>query len=259
MPQISMGRTGYWIRWVRKPSVSKIEKLGIEGLDVDESMGESQDFDIEGDTTVASPECVCDFASPFDMNVEDRELFPPLAPTDKISIAKLPVGAWTTKPENEMTLEESAFDMMLEESAERDNKDESLDPNVEDGTTEDWVIVSSDVATASASIRAKQSFDAQHPRNAVARRQTSKTGPEQGAPSIDWSVAGTPTALIRQLIRGSANAAHHGIYDEKKASVVPLHIMRAENIGSSKRQKSAPKTPRSQSKPRAMRQPSIGR
>jgi hypothetical protein len=192
------------------------------------------------------------------MNVEDRELFPPLAPADKASRAKLPVGAWTAKQENET--EESTSDIVPEESAERGNKDESLDQNAEDATAEDWVIVSSDAASAnSSSIRAKQSFDAQHPRNAVARRQTSKTGPEQAAPSFDWSAVGMPHALLRQLIRGSVNAAHHGIHGEKKASVVPLHVMRVQNIGSSKRQKSTQKSPRSQSKPRAMRQPSVGR
>jgi len=131
---------------------------------------------------------------------------------------------------------------------------------------EDWVVVASDDASkaaASLSQVGMTSFDGQHPRNVFGKKTASK-GAMSGANSqetsagVDWSSAGIPTDLLRRLIRGSVDAAH-GVQAQNKAAPTPSHIMHAQNVGSSKRERSTPTTPRSHSKPRAMRQTSRGR
>jgi hypothetical protein len=231
-----MGRTGHWVRWVRKPSVSKIGKLGIEGLDIDESMEAPQgDYDMAEDSFVALAGSGFDSSAPFDMNVDDRQLFPALVSSEQGVTVKIPNGAWAAKLEKKLVPEEETTHLMPEGPAE----DQHLEVEEKAGTPEDWILLSlADVNDA---------FDA------VVEKQTSKAKPEQDAPSMDWSVAGMPSALLRKIIRGSANAAHRSMHSAQNVIPVPLHVVRAQNSGSSKRQRSTPKSPRSQSNSRSMR------
>jgi hypothetical protein len=138
---------------------------------------------------------------------------------------------------------------------------------VVDELHEDWIVVASDDASkAAASLGqvARTSFDAQHPRNvfgkkAVSKHTMSAADSHETGSDIDWSASGMPTDLLRRFIRGSINASRHGVQSENKMAPTASHIMRAQNLGSSKRERSQPSTPRSHSKPRVVRQTSRGR
>jgi len=187
------------------------------------------------------------------MDFNDQMAFPALssAQTQVQQIPKWP------KPEPEVLQDMPMTDVTPEKVSHIVARDKSSEKTTDGEPMEDWVVVSSDEASKAAdSLQMVESFDAQHPRNMFAKKTPPKLAmpkdeSEEPIPNIDWSKAGTPTEWMKRLIRGSANAAHRGLNSEKKAAPVPLHALRAQNIGSSKRQKSTPRTPRSQSKPRA--------
>jgi len=260
MPQISMGHAGSWTRWVQKPSVSKCDGLVPFGeLHVDESFIDAgaekiQVSVVESDQTpIAPPEDLNGSCTSLHMDFNDQMAFPALssAQTQVPQIPKWP------KPEPEVFQDMQMTDVTPEKVSHIVARDKSSEKTTEGEPMEDWVVVSSDEASKAAdSLQMVESFDAQHPRNMFAKKTPLKLAmpkdeSEEPIPSIDWSKAGTPTEWMKRLIRGSANAAHHGLNSDKKAATVPLHALRAQNIGSSKRQKSTPRTPRSQSKPRA--------
>jgi len=136
-----------------------------------------------------------------------------------------------------------------------------------DELAKDWIVVASDGAHKDAVYSGQVggiSFDGQHPRNTfgkkpAAKRVMSEADPEEAGNGFDWSQPGMPNGLLRCIIRGSVNEAHHGVHSENNMVPLPGHIMHAQNIGSSKREKSTPTTPRSHSKPRTMRPSSRGR
>jgi len=246
-----MGCEGTWKRWIRKPSISKAGKVDVEDLDNipdltgsigdrwHESACDADTYDMSLSTT--------DVPAVFDANLDDETAFPALA--SEKSPAK-GIDALTPEKFQKPTAH-------VETSKE--------DSHVDDEMGKEWVVVPS--ADDGPHLKPQPPttdghFDAQHPRNMFAKRPatkavTPKDDTEKEECGMDWSKAGMPLELISRLIRGSANSAHQNFHSQSKASTLPTHIMRSQNIGSSKRQTSTPKTPpRSQSKPRTMKQPS---
>lgn len=212
---------------------------------------------VDSTTAVAPPGRKDDSAAPFDMNLDDQEAFPALSPMQVKLAPQVPI---TAKSEEKVVHEMSAADLTPEKLRQSDAKDEFLKQS-EDKLANEWVVVSSNDASKTAhttSMVAVEAFDGQHPRNMFTKKAASKQTrvvSQDASSGIDWSHAGIPTDLIRRLIRGSANAAHRGLHSENKSSPLPVHVMRAQNVGTAKRQSSTPKTPRSQSKSRAIKQP----
>jgi len=207
-------------------------------------------------------------SGPLLFDLDDQTMFPSLG--QQQPKAAIPSSEASVDSEGTFSAEVVQEEMTPEKVSQSTLKAENTtvqDKNAvvaegEDAVADDWVVVSADDVKAAASSR-DISFDAQHPRNMFAKTTSakpvvSKVEPESGA-GIDWTQAGMPIELIRRLVRGSVNPAHHGPHCEKKVSQVPLDVMRAQNAGSSKRQSSTPRTPRSQSKPRAQRSHSSGR
>mmetsp|Transcript_60528 Transcript_60528/g.95370 ORF Transcript_60528/g.95370 Transcript_60528/m.95370 type:complete len:353 (-) Transcript_60528:315-1373(-) len=277
MPQISMGRTGHWVRWLRKPSIARMGDFAIEEVDVDENHSHDAQY---YDTTVASPGYVSDFATSFDMDLNDQTLFPALAAAEADSTETIPAGAWTTKSERESLLQEKLSSSMPEESLEEKitslTSDESarcsadsqcLDLGLEEGKSgmDDWIFVAFDEAgTASTpSTSVAEPFDALRPRDSllVTNLTTPKRKPDlpEEASGIDWSVPGIPKELLKKLVRSITHVSRHSSLSEENVAPVPLRVMRAQNVGSSRRQRSTPKSPRSHSKPHTMRQARTGR
>jgi len=186
------------------------------------------------------PESVND-AGAFDVNLGDMDAFPALGPM-QTKTAPLPPRAEEAEAESETCHDELLADFTPEKLSQPIGKES---PKVAcSELKEDWVIVS---------------FDAQHPRNVFAKKTASqstksKGGSQEAACSIDWSQSGIPTEVKKQLIHASANPAHQGLHAKSQSTPIPFDIMRTQNIGSSRRQKSVPKSPRSHSKPRGMRQ-----
>jgi hypothetical protein len=244
--------------------------FAIEEIDFDEHhIHDTQYYD----NTVASLGDVSDLATPFDMDLNDQTLFPALPSSEADSIDKIPAGAWTTKSERETFLQEKPSCSMPEESLEE--KIASLTPEEsaqgsaasQEGKSgmDDWIFVASDDAgTASPpSSSAAESFDALRSRNSllVTNLTTPKRKPDLPAEAsgIDWSVPGIPNELLKKLVRGITHVSRHGPPSEEKVAPVPIRVMRAQNVGSSRRQRSTPKSPRSHSKPHATRQARTGR
>mmetsp|Transcript_106860 Transcript_106860/g.168868 ORF Transcript_106860/g.168868 Transcript_106860/m.168868 type:complete len:352 (-) Transcript_106860:323-1378(-) len=276
MPQISMGRTGHWVRWLRKPSIARMGDFAIEEVDVDEThIHDTQYYD----TTVASPGYVSDFATSFDMDLNDQTLFPALASAEAGSTEKIPAGAWTTKSERESVLQEKPSSSMPEEfleekiasltpeeSAQCSAVSQCLDLGLEGKSgMDDWIFVASDDAgTASPPPTSEaESFDVLRSRDSllVTNLTTPKRKPDlpEEASGIDWSVPGIPKELLKKLVRSITHVSRHSSLSEENVAPVPLRVMRAQNVGSSRRQRSTPKSPRSHSKPHTMRQARTGR
>jgi hypothetical protein len=193
-------------------------------------------------------------ASTFDVNLDDCDAFPALP----LMQAKAPA-------EKEMPQEvpEVTVDVTPEKSARLDVECESAEKEIEHQLGQDWVVLSDDVSKIPSSAHAveKKAFDGRHPRNIFAKKATAKPmtskvdHQDADEPGLDWSQAGVPTDLVRRMIRSSVNAAHRSP-SEKKVAPLPVHVMRAQNIGSSnKRERSTPKSPRCQSKPCLIKQP----
>jgi hypothetical protein len=238
----------------------------------------------------AAPMPVCLFQA----DLADQMHFPAIAITETKPSPQVLHGAWAAAGDHDakdamptaevttfMSPENFAEEALHEDEcteAQETEHDEELTPEkfpqsepqqqaVADEFSENWIVVASDDATRptfSSSLVAKASFDGQHPRNASAKktapkRTVSGADSQEAGPGIDWSQVGMPTNLLRRLIRGSMNSAHDGVQAQSKtAAPTPIHILHAQNIGSSKRERSTPSTPRSHSKPRAVRQTSRG-
>mmetsp|Transcript_60530 Transcript_60530/g.95380 ORF Transcript_60530/g.95380 Transcript_60530/m.95380 type:complete len:352 (-) Transcript_60530:312-1367(-) len=276
MPQISMGRTGHWVRWLRKPSIARMGDFAIEEVDVDENHSHDAQY---YDTTVASPGYVSDFATSFDMDLNDQTLFPALAAAEADSTETIPAGAWTTKSERESVLQEKPSSSMPEEfleekiasltpeeSAQCSAVSQCLDLGLEGKSgMDDWIFVASDDAgTASPPPTSEaESFDVLRSRDSllVTNLTTPKRKPDlpEEASGIDWSVPGIPKELLKKLVRSITHVSRHSSLSEENVAPVPLRVMRAQNVGSSRRQRSTPKSPRSDSKPHATRQARTGR
>jgi len=200
-----------------------------------------------------------------DMDIDDLNAFPALSSHRTQAAARIFLGVRATKPERELTPEEPIPEITPENVPQTVAGGEPSKRGGKEELAEDWVVVSpGDAQTANPlCVAARESFDRQHPRNMFAKKTASKpistVAFEEDCSGFDWSRAGMPTELIRRLIRGTANAAHRSAHSEKKSMPVPNHVLRAQNVGSAKRQKSASKVPRSQSRPCAVRQPSSRR
>lgn len=254
MPQATAGHAGYWVRWARKPSVSKSSKMPIEELDTDSSIRVSSEqkwFNEQDSTDSAQHENENDSSAPWDIDVDNETIFPALASQPATPSPK-------STSETDVMEQETTPEKHPEGSTKTEMSAQEIENDISkcDEMAEEWVIISSDDARASTSSRmaVTKSFDAQHPRNMFAKDSASKSAVSRADPvvgaGIDWSQAGMPIELIRRLVRGSVNPAHHGPHCDKKANQVPIDVMRAQNMGSAKRQSSTPKTPRSQSKSR---------
>jgi hypothetical protein len=250
--------------------------FAVEEVDVDEThIHDTQYYD----TTVASPGYVSDSAAPFDMDLNDQTLFPALPSSEADSIEKIPAGASTTKSEMETFLQEKPSSSMPEEfleekiasltpeeSAQCSAVSQCLDLGLEGKSgMDDWIFVASDDAgTASPPPTSEaESFDVLRSRDSllVTNLTTPKRKPDlpEEASGIDWSVPGIPKELLKKLVRSITHVSRHSSLSEENVAPVPLRVMRAQNVGSSRRERSTPKSPRSHSKPHTMRQARTGR
>jgi hypothetical protein len=254
IPQVSMGYDGTWVRCLRKPSVSKAGKMTLESTDQAMEAMEALQTGVyvsEVDENIRNG-CEIDTSRSFDVNLNDCKAFP-----------ALPLMQVEARAEKEMLREVPKADVTPEKSAQLNADCESAEKEIEQQLGQDWVVLSDDVSkvSGSAHVVEKNAFDGRHPRNIFAKKAASKpmtskvAGQEADAPGLDWSQAGVPVDLVRRLIRGSVNAAHRSP-SEKKVAPLPVHVMRAQNIGSSnKRERSTPKSPRCQSKPCMIKPP----
>merc|ERR1712054_34799 len=244
MPQVSMGCEGTWRRWIKKPSVSRISNCDAGQVDVHVfyATNLSPDTWETASSKVVTSEVETTPSTNFSLSLDDQSAFPALP---------------KPKPKKDEAKEE---DLTPEKSCQVRTKRQAVAHETEEELPKDWIVVDdadADKANVSCSVN-KQTFDGQHPRNLF-----SKTGPTKHAPvkahcqeaecKMDWSSAGMPTALLKRLIHGNANGAHRGPHTEKGAAPVPMNILRAQNLGSSKRERSAPKSPRASSNSRAMK------
>jgi len=185
-------------------------------------------------------------AATLDVNLEDQEAFPSLL-TSTLKLQK--VG----KPTPQTPAPEMALPM----------GDPMGDP-MEDPM--EWVIVP---APSASTLRtgALDLVDGQHPRNLFAKKPHVKQAAAEGSAqerNIDWSQAGIPNEVKTQIIKASRNAAHQGVHAKGQAPTVPLDMLRAQNVASSRRENSASRSrqnsvPRSRSKPRTIQQPTSRR
>merc|ERR1711870_180416 len=106
-----MGRTGHWVRWVRKPSVCKAGKVELEELCTDESIMEALPV-VKEVKASGVDECIIAAGSALhthgisDMDIDDLNAFPALSSHRTQAAARIFRGAWATKPERELTPEE---------------------------------------------------------------------------------------------------------------------------------------------------------
>jgi hypothetical protein len=172
--------------------------------------------------------------APFDARLDDAEIFPCL-PTSAV------------KPQQSSLAPMPAEDDSLQ-----------LEPAAE------WVIVA---PPSMESIRpgALDVVDGQHPRNMLAKRRCSKTAQHSSAQlrAIDWSEAGIPDQVKRQIIRSGLNASHRGLYS-KDATTIPFEVLRVQNVAHNRCQRSSSRSrqsslPRSRSKSLNIKQPNTRR
>jgi hypothetical protein len=187
-------------------------------------------------------------ATCFDVDILDEQAFPRLvSPQQKVEVQKVPqvMNSVLTESSSGVTKNDESQDVLPLEQVEA--KDELL---------EDWIVLpSGDSNDASLTTREK-SFDGRHPRHVFAKQDTTKrANSKTEAWELDWSQAGIPREIKRQLIHGSSDASHRGIHANKQSAPLPLSALRSQSIGSSRRQNSTPRTPRAQSKPRMIHQP----
>lgn len=191
-----------------------------------------------GITAAPAPneEAICKTPAPLacNLSLDDKEQFPALAPSS-MTPAKVSKASSEDESQVELTAEE----------------------------TQDWVLLSAADANAKVTENCKSPdlYDSQHPRNTFTKKtqtKRSKSTERRQAPEIDidWSKAGMPTEVTKQILHASMTASHRGPYAKEQGSQVPANVLRSQNrSSSSKRQNSEPRTPRSQSKPRAIHQP----
>lgn len=250
MPQISMGCAGTWERWIRKPSISKSGHCDAGEVDVHVFYATNispNEWSSEG-TSPLSFDCEnVESSASFDLSLEDRCAFPVLP-----------------SPSPKQVKDRKEKSMTPEKEPQRCRQHETADKENEDAVAKDWVVVSSDDAEkADASRpRAKPAFDGQHPRNLFANKGAKHAASKddwQEVSGMDWSSAGMPTSLIKRLIHGNTNNAHRGPHPTQAAPLAPMNVLRAQNLGSSKRERSTPKSPRSNSSSRAMKHSGVRR
>jgi len=183
--------------------------------------------------------------APLDVQLEDRKAFPSLL-TSSMKVQK------AVKPTSETPVPEIAVPM-----------EDPLEDLMEDST--EWVIIP---APSASTLRtgALDLVDGQHPRNLFAKKPNVKQAAEGSVPErgIDWSQAGIPNEVKSQIIKASRNAAHQGVHATGQATTLPLDMLRAQNVASSRRENSASRSrqnsvPRARSKPRTIQQPTSRR
>lgn len=241
MPRISMGCAGTWERWIRKPAVSKSGHCATGEVDVHVFYATNIG---PGAPPVTPDGGNVDSSAAFDLSLEDHAAFPVLAsPCAKQGSGEAKGPILTP-------------DKGLQSRWHRVTSDKQNDE--EDEVPKDWILVApEDVKKADVSRSvAKPAFDGQHPRNMFAKKAAIKYATSkddaQEACGFDWSGAGMPHALIKRLIHGSANSAHRVPHTAQAAPSPPMSVLRVQNVGSAKRERSTPKSPRSNSKSRAM-------
>jgi len=187
-------------------------------------------------------------AAPLDVNLEDQDAFPSLLTSTinmKLQKASKPTSVAPT-PEMPFPTEDPTEDPME-------------DPM-------EWVIVP---APSASTLRtgALDLVDGQHPRNLFAKKPHVKQAAAEGSAqerNIDWSQSGIPNEVKTQIIKASRNAAHQGVHAKEQATTLPLDMLRAQNVASSRRENSGSRSrqnsvPRARSKPRTIQQPTSRR
>lgn len=245
MPQVSMGCEGTWRRWIKKPSVSQISNCDAGEVDIHVYYATNLSTDSWGSASAQAmaSEAETDCPATFSLSLNDQSAFPAL-PRPAPKLAKV----------------EAEEDLTPEKSRQARTKRQAVNREAEEELQKDWIVVSdadaekADFMTSGS----KSAFDGQHPRNVFAKNApikhaTPKADSQEAECRMDWSSAGMPTALIKRLIHGSANGAHRGPRTEKDSAPLPMNILRAQNLGSAKRERSAPKSPRANSNSRAMK------
>lgn len=168
--------------------------------------------------------------APFDANLDDAEAFPCL-PTSEVKSQQMGPAA-----------------VPVEEASS------PLEPSAE------WIIVAPPNMDC---IRpgALDTVDSQHPRNMLAKKRSTKHAQSFSEQSwtLDWSEAGIPQEVKRQIIKSSLTASHRGLYS-KDATTIPLDALRMQSVASMRCQRSSSKSrqnsmPRSRSKPVNIKQP----
>jgi len=196
--------------------------------------------------------------APLDVNLEDQEAFPSLlTSTMKLQKVSKPTSVAPT-PEMPLPMEDPTEDPM-EEPIEDPMEDTMEDPM-------EWVILP---APSASTLRtgALDLVDGQHPRNLFAKKPHVKQAAAEGSAqerNIDWSQSGIPNEVKTQIIKASRNAAHQGVHAKEQATTLPLDMLRAQNVASSRRENSASRSrqnsvPRARSKPRTIQQPTSRR
>jgi hypothetical protein len=155
----------------------------------------------------------------FNVSLDDQDLFPPLSTTTKAEEVCAPESA---VPEE----------------------------------VSDWVVVTPEVLPDTL-------VDAQHPRHlfgkkSQAKRAVGEGGGKERPMTIDWSQAGIPQEVKKQILKACMSPSHEGPYAKKDAPTLPLDVLRAQNVASKQRSSSMSRqksVPRSASKPRMMKQP----
>lgn len=194
-------------------------------------------------TAALSPQSENSVPSPsFDLSLDDRSAFPVLP-----------------SPSPKQAKEAKEAVITPEKSTQRCRHQVAEDKENEDDMPKDWVVLTSEDAEKADLSRpvSQTGFDSQHPRNLFANKGATKhatlKADSQELPGMDWSSAGMPTALIKRLIHGSSNTAHRGPHNAQASPLAPMSVLRAQNLGSSKRERSTPKSPRSNSNSRVMK------
>lgn len=183
--------------------------------------------------------------TPFDVSLEDQDAFPSLVIT-RTTGAK-DDHASTSWPQNATVCQASAQEA------------------VPAPTEEDWVMVPATSATTQTELvraGAVEVINGQHPRNLFVkkpRRKQTALQSETEEHAMDWSQVGIPSEVKKQLIHGSLNAAHTGLYGKENTPSLKIDLLRAMTNEFSKQPGSAMKRqkslPRSRSVPRMIHQP----
>lgn len=175
--------------------------------------------------------------APFDMNLENLQLFPCLSTTIKSKEAD---QATTMASETPAPIEQPADWVVVTPPSE----DSSSPPSCTDG----FALVNAPHSTK----RSSKKIDVNQiaPEGALGER----------ALTIDWSQEGMPQEVTKKIIKASLSSSHRGLYGNGAARSLSVDALRAQHTSSKHRQDSRSKsrhnaTPRSQSKPRVIKQP----
>jgi hypothetical protein len=239
------------LHWAATVQKNTAEEMGTGNEPSELSVaGIGDDYGTASAPLIVPDTCATSLA-PFEGNLDDALVFPGLAASQQT--LQIQQGSKTfpldpAEASSTQTNDQTVSGLTLEQgpSANEGSKEESL---------EDWVVVSSDKSDDALLTATKEIYDTQLSSHTVAKQcEAHRAKSKSKALDIDWSQDGIPREVTRQLIHGSMNPSHRSIHAKPIVSP-PLSALRQLNIGSSRRQLSAPRTPRSQSKSRLIQQP----